>query len=91
MAGLTNWKAVLVVWEDAHSAVQQWTDPQTIEDEPAIIHSVGFILEGLKAGHVSIAQSLDEEGMVDSVLCVPSAMVIRIVPIADAEKEGQGD
>jgi hypothetical protein len=76
-----NAELVEVVWRDAHAATvaDAWTDPKDIETNDAIIHSIGYLLElEMKNGHVSLAQSLDDQGYVDNVLCIPLENVRRI-------------
>ena len=76
-----NSEPVEVVWRDAHAATvtDAWTDPKDIEPGDAIIHSIGYLLElEMKAGHISLAQSLDDQGYVDNVLCIPLENVRRI-------------
>jgi hypothetical protein len=72
---------LFVEWKDAHGVAHGWTTPEDIEPEPAIIHSIGFHLPDLKPGHLCLAQSLDDGGTVDSVLCIPAEMVLRMVTI----------
>jgi len=74
---------IFVEWKDAHGVAHGWTDISEIETEPAIIHSIGYHLPDLKLGHYCIAQSLDDGEMVDSVLCIPVEMVLRIVTIGN--------
>jgi hypothetical protein len=76
-----NADLVEVVWRDAHAATvtDAWTDPKAIEPGDAIIHSIGYLIElEVKTGHVSLAQSLDDQGYVDNVLCIPLENVKRI-------------
>ena len=75
---------VLVVWRDAHAATvtDAWTDPKDIEPGDAIINSVGFdIVLEQKAGHLSLAQSTDDEGHVDNVLCIPLENIVKVIPL----------
>jgi hypothetical protein len=74
---------IYVEWKDAHGVAHGWTSPDDIEPDPAIIHSIGYHIPDLKPGHYCIAQSLDDSGTVDSVLCIPVEMVLRIVTIGN--------
>jgi len=79
---------VFVEWKDAHSDAHGWTEPTELDREPMIIHSVGFHLPRAKPGHFVIAQSLDENGHVDSVLCIPVGMVQGITHLGNPPQEG---
>jgi hypothetical protein len=74
---------IYVEWKDAHGVAHGWTALDDIESDPAIIHSIGYHLPDLKPGHYCIGQSLDDSGNVDSVLCIPVEMVLRIVTIGN--------
>jgi len=75
-------KVTLVIWHDAHGDASSWVDLDEIGDDgPCVVHSCGLRLKpgkGGKPGHVSIAQSMTHYGDVDSVLHIPSAMVVEI-------------
>ena len=77
MAGLDR-QPVLLVWMDAHASTETWTPLEEIDPAPCLIHTVGLLLPEIKPGHVSVAQSVDEDDRVDSVLCVPVDMVVRM-------------
>ncbi len=72
-------KMVRVWWRDAHAATQTWSPVEEIDPEPCIVVSVGFVLSDVKPDHVVLAQSfIDDQGEVDHVLAIPSAMVVRV-------------
>lgn len=78
--------AVYVRWRDAHADADSWTYISDIEDTPYIVQTVGLLVENLKSGHVSIAQSFGaEEGVVDHVIHIPYEMVdmIQYIEIGD--------
>ena len=66
---------VHVVWHDAHSVGTGWHNPDTIEDVPCVVHTVGYLMTGAKDGHVVVAQSFTDDGDVDHVLAIPVGMV----------------
>jgi len=72
-------KVVAVRWHDTHADVSGWVSLLGPHDkEPYEIVTIGIALDkkcGRKPGHVSIAQSLSQDGQVDSVLHVPKPMV----------------
>ena len=68
---------VLVTWRDAHADAQGWASVDELDDEPCIVHSVGFHLENRKPGHVTIVQSIIVDEL-DSALHIPTAMVDSI-------------
>lgn len=76
--------AVLVRWRDAHAdlLVTSWAQVDEIEDTgPYLIHSLGWLVPDAKRGHVTIAQSLDYEVNVDTVLHIPADMVQDILTL----------
>jgi hypothetical protein len=78
MARLTG-ALVEVLWHDAHAATDAWTAPTDVEPGPAVIHSVGYQIDiEQKPGHISLAQSLDDVGNMDGLLCIPLENVRRI-------------
>lgn len=67
---------VEVIWHDAHSIGQgEWCSSSDISEEPCVVTTIGWLLPGAKEDHVVIAQSITNEGDLDSVLCVPVGMV----------------
>lgn len=70
---------VLVVWADAHSAPHEWLDPDDMESEgELLVQTLGHLLpvgDGGKNHHVTVAQSMTSEGMVDHVIHIPVDMV----------------
>lgn len=67
---------VLVVWHDAHSNVTGWEEIDEIDDEPCIVHTVGWLIPDVKQGHVVVAQSwIADSETIDSVLSIPVGMV----------------
>jgi hypothetical protein len=78
-------KVAVVRWLDAHADVSGWASIRGPHDrDPYEIVTVGLLLkrkEGRKPRHVSIAQSLSQEGFIDSVLHVPKAMVVDVTEL----------
>lgn len=74
-----TYRPVLVVWHDAFSDVSGWSEVVDMDDEPCVVESVGYLVPDAKNGHVVVAQSVNSNGQMDSVLCVPVAMVQRVV------------
>jgi len=65
---------VYVMWHDAHAVAPSWISLDDIDDEPAIVESVGWVLHGRKSGHIVLAQSLtDDEG--DHIIAIPVGMI----------------
>lgn len=75
---------LIVQWADAHGATDSWTAIADLEiDGEVIIFSTGFHLpdgEGGRAGHVTLAQSVDEDH-VDNVLNIPVDMVRKVTTV----------
>ena len=71
---------VLVTWHDAHSGSESWIAVKDLDQDPAEVQTVGFLLstsDGGKPAHVTIYQSRNEEA-VDHVLHIPVKMVVSI-------------
>jgi hypothetical protein len=68
---------VLLVWHDAHSVSTGWMPTSDIEPEPAVVHSVGWLLPDAKPNHIVIAQSYIEDSS-DHILAIPLKMVEQI-------------
>jgi len=66
--------AVWVLWHDAHSIESSWVSLDEIENQPAVVESVGWLIPHCVENHIVIAQSLlDDEG--DHILAIPVGMV----------------
>jgi hypothetical protein len=68
---------VLLIWHDAHSVSTGWMPTTEIEQEPAVVHSVGWLLPDAKPNHIVIAQSYIEDSA-DHILAIPLKMVEQI-------------
>jgi len=71
---------VLVTWHDAHSGAESWINIKDLDSEPAVVESVGFLLNednGGKPHHLTLFQSRMEDS-VDHVLHIPVGMVQKI-------------
>lgn len=90
MVGLTGFDGVmlLVVWADAHGDGDGWTSLEEIDDDGEyLVRSVGFLLSvehGGKDGHVTLAQSLTPDDMVDHLIHIPVGMVRQRVVLASS-------
>ena len=83
---------VLVVWADAHSGAGSWSALDTDDKTEFLNQSVGMLVteeQGGKPNHVTIAQSITQEGDYDHVLYILNSMVrhISYLEKANAEKE----
>ena len=72
---------VLLTWHDSHDVGDGWLDPAALDDGPCVVLTVGYLLPGAKAGHVTVAQSLSDNGDVRHVFSVPVAMVLDMVAL----------
>ena len=68
---------VRVTWHDAYAESASWIDLDQIDDQPCSVVSVGFLLPDAKPNHVCLAQSMNTNEQIDSVLCIPVAMVVK--------------
>jgi hypothetical protein len=83
--------AVLVTWHDAHSGSESWIPITSLDTEPAVVQTVGFLLsttDGGKPDHVTIYQSRNEDN-IDHVLHIPVKMVVGIKVLMDLEINSQ--
>lgn len=75
---------VLVVWRDAHAGFAgSWATVEDLDPEPCLVRSSGFLLEDVKPGHITIAQSILEKDFIDNILHVPQEMVDSITHLCD--------
>ncbi len=54
--------------------------PADIDADPYRVTSVGWRIEP-KVGHVSLAQSVGDDGAYDHVLHIPDGMVIEVIEL----------
>lgn len=83
---------VAITWRDAHADPSgTWTHISEIEDcGPYYILTVGFLLPNIKADHVSVAQSLDPEENIDTILHIPVKMVEGVILLTNnVSKDGK--
>lgn len=73
---------VLVTWADAHAVeADGWLDPANLDNGPCVVRTVGWLIPDAKAGHVTVALSEDENGMVRDVFHIGVAMVLDMVAL----------
>lgn len=72
----------IVTWDDTFSDAHGWTSIDDLEQEPAVVHSVGWIIPTSDGGcpdHVTLYQSrIEDTDQVDSVLHIPVGMVRNV-------------
>jgi hypothetical protein len=76
-----------VTWHDAHSGAESWINIKELDSEPAVVESVGFLLNednGGKPHHLTLFQSRMEDS-VDHVLHIPVGMVQKIKVLMELE------
>ena len=73
--------AIVVVWHDAHAdRAGGWVLPTDIDNEPYRVTSVGWRIEP-KPGHVSLAQSIGDDGALDHIIHIPDGMVMEVTEL----------
>lgn len=73
--------AIAVVWHDAHSDRSGgWVLPADIDDEPYRVTTVGWRIDP-KPGHVSLAQSIGDDGALDHIIHIPDGMVMEVTEL----------
>ena len=78
---------VIVRWLDAHQGEGYWHTLDDDDDAPHPIQTCGWLIaesDGGKTGHVTVAQNVDPNGMVDHVIYIPAKMVEAVQVIAGA-------
>jgi len=83
MARLDEYGSIVVVtWYDCHSDEQGWLLIEELQQAPAIVHSVGWLLPtdaGGNPDHVTLYQTrLEGTDQVDSVVHIPICMVKNV-------------
>ena len=85
MAELTP-HPVVVVWLDAHAdRAGGWVQPADIDDRPYSVISVGWLVHECKVDHISLAQSIGDDGALDHIIHIPVGMIKQTRGIGDGE------
>lgn len=69
---------MLVIWHDAHAASDGWCSSDAVDADPCLVESVGFLIPDAKAGYVTVAQSMANDGEIYHAFCVPVGMVVSV-------------
>jgi len=73
--------AIVVVWHDAHAdRADGWVLPADIDTDPYRVTSVGWRIDP-KPGHVSLAQSIGDDGGLDHIIHIPDGMVMEVTEL----------
>ena len=85
VAGTTSvadpFQPVLVRWLDAHAGEGYWHSLDDCEEGDHVVATCGWLIpdnEGGKPGHVTVAQNVDPNELVDHVIYIPSKMVVGL-------------
>lgn len=81
---------VLVVWADAHSGAGSWAELDVDDKSEFLNESVGLLVteeQGGKPNHVTLAQSVSQEGDYDHVLYIVNSMVRHISYLDKSQAE----
>jgi hypothetical protein len=77
-------RPVMVTWCDAHAVYPGWGSLDSIDAEPAIIHTVGWLIPEAKRDHTVIVLSAGDSSKdymaehVDSGIAIPNDMILKI-------------
>lgn len=77
-----SFQPVVVSWRDAHQGEGYWHALDDVDDEPHVIETCGWLIptgSGGKTDHVTVAQNVDPNEMVDHVIYIPKEMVVSVV------------
>ncbi len=69
---------VLVTWLDAHAASDGRCSVDDVDASSCRVETVGWLIPDVKAGHVTVAQSVADDGDLYHVFCVPVGMVVSV-------------
>ena len=72
---------VLVTWADSHDVGDGWLDPDALDSGACIVTTVGYLAGGAKAGHVTVVQSIADDGTVRHAFAIPVGMVLDMVAL----------
>ena len=76
-----------MVWHDAHSVTDIWSELKDISDEPCVVRTIGWLLEDAKKDHVVVAQShIGETDEYDGIMAIPSGMVVSMKTLVETFK-----
>jgi hypothetical protein len=78
-------RLVRVRWHDAHGIGAGWMPISEIDANPRVIESVGWVIPDVKAGHVVLVASVDDDH-VDGGLAIPHGMIREIVALLDGPR-----
>jgi len=78
-----------VVWHDAHADGDAWIAEEDVDPDPAVVVSLGFILDQAKPGHLTLAQS-HVHGHWGTLLHVPLSMVREVAIITTIDLTAYG-
>jgi len=83
MARLEDFGSLAIItWHDCHGDSDGWLTLGELEQEPAIVHSVGWLVPTQEGGcpdHVTLYQSrIEGTEQIDSVVHIPVGMVKNV-------------
>jgi len=82
---MTTGKLVRVRWHDAHAIGTGWMGVDEIDAGPRNISTVGWVIHGVKAGHLVLVGSVDDD-MIDGGIAIPIGMIREIVELVDGAR-----
>ncbi len=65
----------VVTWHDAHSE-SDWQDLATLDQDPYVVKTAGWIIPNAKPHHVVVVQSIGSDDSCDGIMCIPVGMVV---------------
>lgn len=91
MAMMMSEHAIIsVVWLDAHAASEGWFDIADLDVEPCSVVTVGWLIADAKPDHVTVAQSLADDGECYGLFCIPIGMVQKVVVLSPMSENTSG-
>jgi hypothetical protein len=90
MTTMSEHAIVSVVWLDAHAASDGWFDIDDLDVEPCSVTTIGWLIADAKPDHVTVAQSLADDGELYAVFCIPIGMVKQVVVLSPMSENTYG-
>jgi hypothetical protein len=80
-------KLVLIVWRDAHTVFQGWSEPDSVSTKDFTCETAGWLLPfATKPGYHVVVLSVTHEGLVGDGIAIPDENVLSITYLKECKK-----
>lgn len=76
---MTPERLVLIEWDDATQPIPEWIDAETVDTEPCVIRSIGWLVK--KTGRTVVLAMAHADGVLQGVATIPTSAIRRIVDL----------